>query len=109
MKANSNLSVLRVLANLGSGFDIVSGGELQRVIAAGGNAAPNAFSPAWETEAEIELALRRGIYSFNVEREPELLRINRIAARLKKNRAGGVRVNPGVDAHTHAKITDRNL
>ena len=105
MKANSNLSVLRVLANLGSGFDIVSGGELQRVIAAGGNPRRCIFAGVGKTEAEIELALRRGIYSFNVESEPELLRINRIAARLKKIAPVAVRVNPGVDAHTHAKIT----
>jgi diaminopimelate decarboxylase len=105
MKANSNLSVLRVLANLGSGFDIVSGGELQRVIAAGGDPRQCVFAGVGKTEAEIEFALRRGIYSFNVESEPELLRINHIAARLKKIAPVAVRVNPGVDAHTHAKIT----
>jgi diaminopimelate decarboxylase len=105
MKANSNLSVLRVLANLGSGFDIVSGGELQRVIAAGGDPRQCVFAGVGKTEAEIEFALRRGIYSFNVESEPELLRINRIAARLQKIAPVAVRVNPGVDAHTHAKIT----
>ncbi len=105
MKANSNLSVLRVLANLGSGFDIVSGGELQRVIAAGGDPRQCVFAGVGKTEAEIEFALRRGIYSFNVESEPELLRINRIAARLKKIAPIAVRVNPGVDACTHAKIT----
>ncbi len=105
MKANSNLSVLRVLANLGSGFDIVSGGELQRVIAAGGDPRRCVFAGVGKTEAEIEFALRRGIYSFNMESEPELLRINRIAARLKKIAPIAVRVNPGVDADTHAKIT----
>jgi diaminopimelate decarboxylase len=105
MKANSNLSVLRVLANLGGGFDIVSGGELQRVIAAGGNPHLCVFAGVGKTEAEIEFALRRGIYSFNVESEPELLRINRIAARLKKIAPVAGRVNPGVDAYTHAKIT----
>ena len=105
MKANSNLSVLRTLANLGSGFDIVSGGELQRVIAAGGDPHQCVFAGVGKTEAEIEFALQRGIYSFNVESEPELLRINRIAARLKKNAPVAVRVNPGVDANTHAKIT----
>jgi diaminopimelate decarboxylase len=105
MKANSNLSVLRLLANLGSGFDIVSGGELQRVIAAGGDPRRCVFAGVGKTEAEIEFALRRGIYSFNVESEPELLRINRIAARLKKIAPVAVRVNPGVDADTHAKIT----
>jgi diaminopimelate decarboxylase len=105
MKANSNLSVLRALANLGSGFDIVSGGELQRVIAAGGDPRRCVFAGVGKTAAEIEFALRRGIYSFNVESEPELLRINRLAARLKKIAPVAVRVNPGVDANTHAKIT----
>jgi diaminopimelate decarboxylase len=105
MKANSNLSVIRTLANLGSGFDIVSGGELQRVIAAGGDPRRCVFAGVGKTEAEIEFALHRGIYSFNVESEPELLRINRIAARLKKIAPVAVRVNPGVDAYTHAKIT----
>ena len=105
MKANSNLSVMRALANLGSGFDIVSGGELQRVIAAGGDPRRCVFAGVGKTEAEIEFALHRGIYSFNVESEPELLRINRIAARLKKIAPVAVRVNPGVDAGTHAKIT----
>ncbi|MGO9586137.1 MAG: diaminopimelate decarboxylase [Limisphaerales bacterium] len=105
MKANSNLSVMRALANLGSGFDIVSGGELQRVIAAGGDPRRCVFAGVGKTEAEIEFALHRGIYSFNVESEPELLRINRIAARLKKTAPVAVRVNPGVDAGTHAKIT----
>ena len=105
MKANSNLSVLRTLANLGSGFDIVSGGELQRVIAAGGNPQQCVFAGVGKTEAEIKFALQRGIYSFNVESEPELQRINRIAARLKKIAPVAVRVNPGVDANTHAKIT----
>ena len=105
MKANSNLSILRVLASLGSGFNIVSGGELQRVIAAGGDPRQCVFAGVGKTEAEIEFALRRGIYAFNVESEPELLRINRIAARLKKTAPVAMRVNPGVDACTHAKIT----
>src|SRR6202142_2849535 len=105
MKANSNLSVMRTLANLGSGFDIVSGGELQRVIAAGGDPRRCVFAGVGKTEAEIEFALHRGIYSFNVESEPELLRINRVAARLKKIAPIAVRVNPDVDAFTHAKIT----
>jgi diaminopimelate decarboxylase len=105
MKANSNLSVLRTLANLGSGFDIVSGGELQRVIAAGGDPRKCVFAGVAKTEAEIEFALRKGIYCFNVESEPEILRINRVAARLKKTAPIAVRVNPGVDADTHAKIT----
>ncbi len=105
MKSNSNQSVLRTLANLGSGFDIVSGGELQRVIAAGGNPRKCVFAGVGKTEGEIEFALRRGVYSFNAESEPELQRINRVAARLKKVAPVAVRVNPNVDAHTHAKIT----
>src|SRR5262245_34723320 len=105
MKSNSNQSVLRTIANLGGGFDIVSGGELQRVIAAGGDPRKCVFAGVGKAEAEIEFALKRGVYSFNVESEPELQRINRIAARLKKTAPVAVRVNPNVDAHTHAKIT----
>jgi diaminopimelate decarboxylase len=105
MKANSNLSVLRTLANLGAGFDIVSAGELRRVIAGGGDPRQCVFAGVGKTEDEIEFALRRGIYSFNAESEPELQRINRIAARLKKIAPVAVRVNPNIEAHTHAKIT----
>jgi len=105
VKSNSNQSVLRALARLGSGFDIVSGGELQRVIAAGGVPRLCVFAGVGKTEAEIEFALRRGVYSFNAESEPELQRINRVAARLKKIAPVAVRVNPDVEAHTHAKIT----
>jgi diaminopimelate decarboxylase len=105
MKSNSNLAVLRVLANLGSGFDIVSGGELQRVIAAAGDPRKCVFAGVGKTEAEIEFALKQNVYSFNAESEPELERINRVAARLKKVAPVAVRVNPGVDAYTHAKIT----
>ena len=105
IKANSNLAVLRILCNLGSGFDIVSGGELQRVLAAGGDPGKCVFAGVGKTDEEIAYALRQGIYSFNVESEPELIRINRIAGRLKKTAPLAVRVNPNVDAHTHAKIT----
>ncbi len=105
IKSNSNQSVLHLLARLGAGFDIVSGGELQRAIAAGGDPKKCVFAGVGKAEAEIEFALRRGVYSFNVESEPELQRINRIAARLKKVAPVAVRVNPNVDAHTHAKIT----
>ena len=105
MKSNSNQSVLRTIANLGGGFDIVSGGELQRAIAAGGDPGKCVFAGVGKTEAEIEFALRRGVYSFNAESEPELRRINQVAARLKKLAPVAVRVNPNVDAHTHAKIT----
>ena len=105
VKSNSNQSVLRLLANLGGGFDIVSGGELQRVIAAGGDPRQCAFAGVGKTEAEIQFALRQGVYSFNAESEPELERINRVAARLKLVAPVAVRVNPDVAAHTHAKIT----
>ncbi len=105
MKANSNAAVMRTLARLGSGFDVVSEGELRRVIAAGGDPRQCVFAGVGKTEAEIEFALRQNIYSFNVESEPELLRINRVAARLQRKAPIAVRVNPNVDAHTHAKIT----
>src|SRR5436190_7313673 len=102
MKANSNLAVMRVLGNLGSGFDLVSGGELQRVIAAGGDPRKCAFAGVAKSEAEIEFALRQKVYSFNVESEAELQRINKVAARLKRIAPIAVRVNPNIDAHTHA-------
>ena len=105
VKSNSNLAVLRTLANLGSGFDIVSGGELARVIAAGGDPRKCVFAGVGKTEAEIAAALRAGVYSFNVESEAELRRINTVAARLKKIAPIALRVNPNVDAKTHAKIT----
>jgi diaminopimelate decarboxylase len=105
VKSNSNQSVLRALEKIGSGFDIVSGGELQRVIAAGGDARKCAFAGVGKSEGEIEFALKQGVYTFNAESEPELERINRIAARLKKIAPVAVRVNPNVEAHTHKKIT----
>src|SRR5438270_11855532 len=79
MKSNSNLSVLRTLANLGSGFDIVSAGELQRVMASGGDPRKCVFAGVGKTEEEIAFALQQGVYSFNAESEPELERINAIA------------------------------
>lgn len=105
VKANSNAAVLRLLSRLGSGFDVVSEGELRRVIAAGGDPRRCIFAGVGKTEAEIEFALRQGIYAFNAESEPELERINRIAGRLNKVAPVAVRVNPDVEAHTHAKIT----
>jgi diaminopimelate decarboxylase len=103
MKANSNGAVIRSFAGLGSGFDVVSAGELQRVIAAGGDPRQCIFAGVGKTEPEIEFALRQDIYSFNVESEPEILRINRVATRLRKTAPIAVRVNPDVDAQTHAK------
>ena len=105
MKANSNLSVMRVLANLGSGFDVVSAGELERVIVAGGDPRKCVFAGVAKTESEITFALQRGIYCFNVESEPEIARINHVAGKLKKIAPIAVRVNPNVEAGTHAKIT----
>ncbi len=105
VKANSNLGVLRTLADAGSGFDIVSEGELRRVMAAGGDATKCVFAGVGKTEQEIEFAVRQGIYSFNVESEPEIERIDRVAKRVGLRAPVAVRVNPNVDAHTHAKIT----
>jgi diaminopimelate decarboxylase len=105
VKANSNLAVLRVLARAGCGFDIVSEGELRRVLAAGGDAGRVAFAGVGKREAELTVALEKGIHAFNVESEPELERINRVAGRLRRKAPVAVRVNPDVDAGTHAKIT----
>jgi len=104
MKSNSNLSVLRTLSNLGSGFDIVSDGELARVIKAGGDPRKCVFAGAGKTAAEIEFALKQNVYAFNAESEPELVRINQVAFRLKKVAPVSVRVNPNVHVDTHAKI-----
>jgi len=105
VKANSNLAVLRTLVDLGGGFDIVSEGELRRVIAAGGDPGKCVFAGVGKSEEEIEFALRQGVYSLNVESEAELKRIDRVAARLRKIAPVAVRVNPNIDAGTHAKIT----
>jgi len=105
VKSNSNLSVLRTLAALGGAFDIVSSGELQRVIAAGGDPRKCVFAGVGKSEAEIEFALAKNVYSFNAESEPELERISRIAGRLGKIAPVAVRVNPNVQAGTHKKIT----
>ena len=105
LKSNSNQGVLRALARLGSGFDIVSAGELQRVLAAGGQAGKCVFAGVGKTEEEIKYALKQGVYSFNAESEPELGRINQVAARLKRTAPIAVRVNPDVAAGTHKKIT----
>jgi len=105
MKANSNLAVLDVLARRGAGFDIVSGGELQRVIAAGGDPSKTVFSGVGKSEAEIEDALRAGILCFNVESAPELDRIDAVARRHGTRARISVRVNPDVDAGTHPYIS----
>ncbi|EKB1967472.1 TPA: diaminopimelate decarboxylase [Vibrio parahaemolyticus] len=105
VKANSNLGVLNALARLGSGFDIVSGGELERVIAAGGDAKKVVFSGVGKTLAEMKRALELGIKCFNVESEPELERLNKVAGELGVIAPISLRINPDVDAKTHPYIS----
>ncbi len=105
VKANSNLSVLRLMVSLGAGFDIVSGGELARVLKAGGDPAKVVYSGVAKTEKEIMLAIEAGILSFNVESEAEMERISSIAAAAGKTARVSVRVNPDVDAGTHPYIS----
>jgi diaminopimelate decarboxylase len=105
VKANSNLSVLRLLATHGAGFDIVSGGELFRVIKAGGDPAHCTFAGVGKTREEIVYALEQGIYSFNVESEEELRYLNEVAGELNLIAPAAVRVNPNVDAKTHKYIS----
>ena len=105
VKANSNLAILNVLARLGSGFDIVSGGELTRVLAAGGRADKIVFSGVGKTVTEINFALQEGIRCFNVESISELLRINKVASELNCKAPVSIRVNPDVDAETHPYIS----
>ena len=104
VKANSNLAVLNILARLGSGFDIVSGGELARVIAAGGDPAKIVFSGVGKTAAEMEAALAAGIRCFNVESAAELEALNAIACRRGRIAPISLRVNPDVDPKTHPYI-----
>ncbi|WP_413496277.1 diaminopimelate decarboxylase [Shewanella baltica] len=105
VKANANLAVLNVLARLGSGFDIVSGGELARVMEAGGDPAKVVFSGVGKTAAEMEQALNLGIYCFNVESSAELEQLNLVAGRLGKVAPVSLRINPDVDAGTHPYIS----
>ncbi len=105
VKANSNLAVLALLARLGSGFDIVSGGELARVLAAGGDPARVVFSGVAKQEEEIRQALEAGIGCFNVESESELRRIDAIAGQRGVRAPVSLRVNPDVDARTHPYIS----
>ena len=105
VKANSNLSVLKLMVSLGAGFDIVSGGELARVLKAGGDPAKVVYSGVAKTEKEIMLAIDAGILSFNVESEAEMERISSIAAAAGKTARVSVRVNPDVDAGTHPYIS----
>lgn len=105
VKANSNLAVLNLLARMGSGFDIVSGGELERVIAAGGDPAKVVFSGVGKRAHEIQQALEAGIMCFNVESEAELERIQTVAQLMGKTAPISLRVNPNVDAKTHPYIS----
>ena len=105
VKANPNIAILNVMAKLGSGFDIVSQGELERVLAAGGEAGKVVFSGVAKTEAEITRALEVGIRCFNVESISELKRINSVAEKLNKIAPISLRVNPDVDAKTHPYIS----
>ncbi|MDD4881959.1 MAG: diaminopimelate decarboxylase [Gallionellaceae bacterium] len=104
VKANSSLAILNLFARLGAGFDIVSGGELARVLAAGGDPGKVVFSGVGKTEAEMEAALNASIHCFNVESESELARLNAVAERLGKIAPVSFRVNPDVDAKTHPYI-----
>ena len=105
VKSNPNIAILNVMAKLGSGFDIVSQGELERVLAAGGDAAKVVFSGVAKSRQEIARALEVNIRCFNVESEAELLRINQIAGEMGKIAPISLRVNPDVDAHTHPYIS----
>jgi diaminopimelate decarboxylase len=105
VKANGNLAVLKTLGNLGAGADVVSAGELKKALAAGIPASRIVFSGVGKTKAELHLGLETGIHQFNVESEPELRALSEVAAALGKRAPITIRVNPDVDAKTHAKIT----
>jgi diaminopimelate decarboxylase len=105
VKANSNLAILNLFARLGAGFDIVSGGELKRVLAAGGDPAKVVFSGVGKTEMEMRMALEAGIHCFNVESESELHHLNRVAGDMGRRAPISLRVNPDVDARTHPYIS----
>lgn len=109
VKANGNLSVLRLLANAGAGFDIVSGGELYRVLKAGGDASKIVFSGVGKTAAEIDEALTAGIFAFNCESQPELALLDALAHRRGVKARVAVRVNPDVEADTHHYIATGRL
>ena len=109
VKANGNLALLRLLAEAGSGFDIVSGGELFRVLKAGGDPSKVVFSGVGKTAAEVEEALAAGVGSFNCESEPELALIDSLAARRGKTARVALRVNPDVEADTHKHISTGRL
>ncbi|PYJ28759.1 MAG: diaminopimelate decarboxylase [Verrucomicrobia bacterium] len=105
VKANSNRAILKLLGDAGAGFDIVSGGELYRVIAAGGDVGKCTFAGVGKSREEMEFALERGVYSFNVESEAELEYIDRIASTKNLRAPIALRANPDVDPHTHAYVS----
>jgi diaminopimelate decarboxylase len=105
VKANSNLAILNLFARMGAGFDIVSGGELQRVLAAGADPQKVVFSGVGKTAAEMKLALETGIFCFNIESAPELERLNEVAGQCGKKAPVSLRVNPNVDPKTHPYIS----
>ena len=105
VKANSNLAILNLFARLGAGFDIVSGGELQRVLAAGADPKKVVFSGVGKTAAEMKLGLEAGIFCFNIESIPELKRLNEVAGQCGKQAPISLRVNPNVDPKTHPYIS----
>ena len=105
VKANSNIAILNLFANLGAGFDIVSGGELERVLYAGGDPQKIVFSGVGKTTSEIEAALKANILCFNVESRSELLRIEAVASKINIKAPISIRVNPDVDAKTHPYIS----
>ena len=105
MKANSNLAILNLFARMGSGFDIVSGGELARVIAAGGDPGKTVFSGVGKSRDDMRQALAAGVMCFNVESESELARLNDVAREMNKKAPVSIRVNPDVDAKTHPYIS----
>src|SRR5215470_16667346 len=105
VKANGNLAVLKTLGRLGAGADVVSGGELKKALAAGIPGERIVFSGVGKTREEMRLALDAGIYQFNVESEPELEALSEVASALHAKAPITIRINPDVDAKTHAKIT----
>ncbi len=105
VKANSNLSILKLLANAGSGFDIVSKGELKRVLAAGGDPKKTVYSGVGKKESDLEFALKAGIGCFNIESVAEVYMLNRVATKLGIKAPVSLRINPNVDAKTHPYIS----
>ncbi len=105
IKANSNQAIIKVLADLGAGADVVSEGELRRALAAGIPANKIVFSGVAKTATEMEFALQQGVKQFNVESENELLVLNQVACKMDKIAPIAFRINPNVDANTHAKIS----